>query len=129
SPRRRRGFFGWTGRVLLMLMLLLVALSCVGAIYQVVATARDKAAFPAPGQLVDVGGYKLHIHCMGAGSPTVILDHVGAGNSAQWGLVQPEIASTTRVCAYDRAGFGWSDAGPEPRDAQQSAHELHTLLT
>ena len=58
----------------------------------------------------------------------MILDHVGVGNAAQWGLVQPEIAKTTHVCAYDRAGFGWSERGPTPRDARQSMHELHTLL-
>jgi pimeloyl-ACP methyl ester carboxylesterase len=79
--------------------------------------------------MVDVGGYKLHITCVGQGSPTVILDHVGAANSAQWGLVQPTVAQETRVCAYDRAGFGWSDSGPSPRDAQQNVRELHTLLT
>ena len=67
-------------------------------------SAHDRRAYPPPGRLVDVGGYKLHIFCMGEGSPTVNLDHVGAGNSAQWGLVQPEIAKMTRVCAYDRAG-------------------------
>jgi pimeloyl-ACP methyl ester carboxylesterase len=78
--------------------------------------------------MVDVGGYKLHITCAGEGSPTVILDAVGGGSSTQWALVQPEIAATTRVCAYDRAGFGWSELGPEPRDAHQQVRELHTLL-
>lgn len=53
---------------------------------------------------------------------------MGDGSSAEWGWVQSEIAKTARVCAYDRAGFGWSDAGPAPRDAQHSAEELHALL-
>jgi pimeloyl-ACP methyl ester carboxylesterase len=78
--------------------------------------------------LVDVGGYKLHLYCIGEGSPTVILDAVGGGSSTQWALIQPEIAATARVCAYDRAGFGWSEPGPEPRDAHQQVRELHTLL-
>ncbi|MCE7989987.1 MAG: alpha/beta hydrolase [Caldilinea sp. CFX5] len=120
------------GRVLLYSLFILLVLAGSGAIYQVIATARDMRAFPPPGQLVDVGGYKLHLVCTGpqnAAAPTVILAHVGDGNVAQWGLVQPEIAKTTRVCAYDRAGFGWSERGPAPRDGRQSMSELHTLLT
>jgi len=129
STRRMSRIVRRSGRALLGLLALVGGLAAIGAIYQAAATARDQRAYPAPGQLVDVGGYKLHIFCMGQGSPTVILDHVGAGNSAQWGLVQPEIAKMTRVCAYDRAGFGWSDPGPAPRDARQNVQELHALLT
>jgi pimeloyl-ACP methyl ester carboxylesterase len=128
-PPYERWAFGAQTRALLGLLGLVAGLAAIGAIYQGIATARDRRAYPPPGQLVDVGGYKLHIFCMGQGSPTVILDQVGAGNSAQWGLVQPEIAKTTRVCAYDRAGFGWSDPGPAPRDARQNIQELHALLT
>jgi len=117
----------WRG--LLGLLALIVILALAGAIYQVVATAMDQRTYPPPGQLVDVGDYKLHIYCVGEGSPPVILDAVGGGSSAQWALVQSEIAATTRVCAYDRAGFGWSDPGPGPRDAHQQVSELHTLLT
>jgi len=128
STRRSNRIVRWGGRALLGLLALVGGLAAVGAIEQAIATARDRHTYPPPGHLIDVGGYKLHIFCMGAGSPTVILDHVGAGNSAQWGLVQPEIAKMTRVCAYDRAGFGWSDPGPAPRDAQQNVQELHALL-
>jgi pimeloyl-ACP methyl ester carboxylesterase len=110
------------------LLALIVILALAGAIYQAIATAIDQRIYPAPGQMVDVGGYKLHIFCVGEGSPTVILDAVGGGSSAQWALVQPEIAATARVCVYDRAGFGWSELGPEPRDAHQQVRELHTLL-
>jgi pimeloyl-ACP methyl ester carboxylesterase len=127
--RRRKGVGFWIGRVVLGLVVTLAVLAASGATYQAIATANDRRLYPPPGQLVDVGGYKLHINCVGEGSPTVILDHVGAASSAQWGLVQPEIAKTTRVCAYDRAGFGWSEPGPAPRDAQQNMQELHTLLT
>jgi pimeloyl-ACP methyl ester carboxylesterase len=75
-----------------------------------------------------VGGYTLHINCTGQGSPTVVLD-AGLGEfSAQWVRVQREVSGTTRVCAYDRAGMGWSEMGPEPRDAKQISSELHTLL-
>ncbi len=76
------GFFGWVRRILLGFTILLVALCAMGATYQTVATARDRRAYPAPGQLVDVGGYTLHIHCIGQGSPTVILDAAGGNSSA-----------------------------------------------
>jgi pimeloyl-ACP methyl ester carboxylesterase len=110
--------------------LIVLALIGIGMLYQLYATARDAKQFPAPGQMIDVGGYKLHIYCTGpeTDQPTVILDHVGAGNCAEWGLVQSEIAKSTRVCAYDRAGFGWNEPSPKPRDVEQAVLELHALL-
>jgi pimeloyl-ACP methyl ester carboxylesterase len=70
----------------------------------------------------------MHIYCTGSGSPTIVLD-AGLGYDALiWGGIQPELSKTTRVCAYDRAGFGWSDALPAPRDADHIAIELHDLL-
>jgi pimeloyl-ACP methyl ester carboxylesterase len=119
----------YTRRVLLGLLLALVVLGGLGVSYQALATAQDARAFPPPGQLVDMGGYMLHIHCLGTGSPTVILLDGLPSMSAVWAHVQPTVAQSTRVCSYDRAGGGWSDPGPKPRDAQQIAKELHTLLT
>jgi pimeloyl-ACP methyl ester carboxylesterase len=114
---------------LLGLIVALLALAVVGAIYQAIASARAERAYPPSGEMVDVGGYSLHIHCVGQGSPTVVLD-AGLGDmSASWVWVQQEVSDTTRVCAYDRAGMGWSESGPEPRDAKQISSELHTLLT
>lgn len=81
-----------------------------------------------PGRLVDVGGFHLHIHCSGEGAPAVILDAALGGSSVSWSLVQPALAKVSRVCSYDRAGFGWSEAGPMPRTAGRIAQELHTLL-
>src|SRR4051794_17244350 len=124
----RKGLGFWTRRMLLGFMIMLVALATIGTIYQTVATAIDQHAYPAPGQLIDVGGYRLHINCMGQGSPTVILESGLANMSADWANVQPLVAEGTRVCAYDRAGIAWSDPGPQPRDPQQIAGELHTLL-
>jgi pimeloyl-ACP methyl ester carboxylesterase len=83
---------------------------------------------PAPGQLVDVGGYKLHINCEGQGSPTVVMEAGNNDFSLQWSAVQPEIANFTRVCTYDRAGFGWSEASPYPRTVETMVAELHSLL-
>jgi pimeloyl-ACP methyl ester carboxylesterase len=118
----------WTGRALLWLVAALLALAVVGAIYQAVATERAERAYPQPGEMVDVGGYSLHINCVGQGSPTLVLDGGTGEISANWVLVQREVSHTTRVCAYDRAGMGWSEMGPEPRDARRISGELHTLL-
>lgn len=115
----------WLGRLLILVM----GLGLIGAIYEALAEAADEKAYPPPGQLVDVGGHRLHINCIGTGSPTVIIE-AGLGDwSTSWGrTVQPEVSKTTRVCTYDRAGMGWSDPGPLPRDAAHFAQELHTLL-
>jgi pimeloyl-ACP methyl ester carboxylesterase len=110
------------------LIVALLALAVAGAIYQSIATKRAERAYPPPGEMVDVGGYSLHINCVGQGSPTVVLDGGSGEMSADWVLVQREVSGTTRVCAYDRAGMGWSEMGPEPRDAKQISNELHALL-
>src|SRR5215210_6905878 len=107
------------GKALLGLIVVLLALAVAGAIYQAIATELAERAYPPPGEIVDVGGYSLHINCVGQRSPIVVLD-AGLGDfSAQWVWVQREVSGTTRVCAYDRAGMGWSEMGPEPRDAKQ----------
>ena len=92
------------------------------------AEAADAKAYPPPGKMVDVGGYRLHINCTGSGSPTVVVDTGWGDFSASWSWVQPEVAKVTRICTYDRAGMGWSEASPEPRNAREYAKELHTLL-
>ena len=97
-------------------------------IYEPLAEAADAKAYPPPGQMVDVGGYRLHINCTGSGSPTVVIESGWGDLSASWGWVQPEVAKTTRICTYDRAGMGWSEASPQPRTAREFAKELHTLL-
>lgn len=116
-------------RIIVRLIVGIFLLVSAGMIYQAIATQSDQRNNPAPGQLVDVGGYSLHLYCLGQGSPTVILDAAADMMSADWGWIQPEIAKHTRVCAYDRAGMGWSESGPQPRDARQITTELHTLLT
>lgn len=99
----------------------------------VAARAQNASAppFPAPGQLIDLGGWRLHVNCSGRANPsraTVILE-AGAGDfSVDWSLVQPLVAPFARVCSYDRAGAGWSDLGPRPRTMRQQVWELHALL-
>jgi pimeloyl-ACP methyl ester carboxylesterase len=123
-----RRIMRWTGKAILWLVIALLVLDIVGAIYQTIATARAERAHPPPGKMIDVGDHRMHIDCVGQGSPTVVLDTALGAMSASWVRVQQEVSGTTRVCAYDRAGMGWSQSGPEPRDAKQVAGELHALL-
>ncbi|HZJ10260.1 MAG TPA: alpha/beta hydrolase [Trueperaceae bacterium] len=82
----------------------------------------------APGELVDVNDHALHLYCEGEGSPTVILE-TGLGDGAiNFRSLQSRVATFTRVCSYDRAGYGWSETGPEPRDVDTLVSELETLL-
>jgi pimeloyl-ACP methyl ester carboxylesterase len=122
--RRRRRF----RQLAVGMMTVLLSIAVAGAGYESSAEAADRRAFPPPGRLVDVGGHLLHIHCVGEGRPTVVLEGAMFAFSASWAQVQPELARHTRVCAYDRAGMGWSESGPGPRDAGRVAAELHTLL-
>ncbi len=125
---RTRRIARWAGKALLWLVAALLLLALVGAIYQAVATRRAESAYPPPGEMVEVEGHELHIDCAGRGSPTVVLEAASGATSAQWVRVQQQVSSTTRVCAYDRAGMGWSEGGPEPRPADRVAGELHALL-
>ena len=116
------------GYGLLGLVGLLLVLLASGATYESIASRRAALRYQAPGRLVDVGGHRLHLHCSGQGSPTVVLDTGLGMPSASWVLVQPVVAQWTRVCAYDRAGYGFSDLGPTPRTSQRIVEELHALL-
>jgi pimeloyl-ACP methyl ester carboxylesterase len=121
----------WIRRILIGLIALLAVLLIAGMGFQAVATAIDARRYPPPGQMVDLGGYRLHIYCTGEsrqGSPTVILDSHNGGTVSGWVWVQQAISNATRVCAYDRAGLGWSDLSPQPQDVYQNAQALHTLL-
>ena len=85
-------------------------------------------AYPMPGQLIDVGGHRLHLNCTGSGSPTVVLEPGAGAMSSNLGWIAPAVARDTRVCVYDRAGRGWSDPADTPQDGAQIATDLHTLL-
>ncbi|MDP1609262.1 MAG: alpha/beta hydrolase [Chlamydiales bacterium] len=97
-------------------------------IFQSVATIIDNCRYPPPGKLIDIGGYKLHIHSTGQGGPTVVLDAGLSGTSLGWSLVQMEVSKFTRVCSYDRAGYAWSNQSPSKRSSLHLAQELHALL-
>lgn len=96
------------------------------------AIAEDQRMLPyiEPGQLVDIGGRRINLHCMGAGvgGPTVVL----MGGLFSWSLVwyktQPVIAQRARICAFDRASYGFSDPAPRPQIVSDVVEDLHKVL-
>lgn len=107
---------------------LVVLLAIVGAIYQSVESSNDVRTHSPPGSLIDVSGYKMHLYCVGDGSPAVILESGLNDSWLSWYKVQPSVATFTRVCSYDRASVGWSDVRPEPPDSRNIALHLHSPL-
>jgi pimeloyl-ACP methyl ester carboxylesterase len=106
----------------------LIAAGAVGGMVESVAIARDQREFVMPGTSYDIGGYRLHLNCAGTGSPTVVLENGLGETSPVWDRITSAVGRTTRVCAYDRAGQGWSGDAPAPQDGLQIAADLHTLL-
>jgi pimeloyl-ACP methyl ester carboxylesterase len=126
SPKPRK----WRRRLVL-LHLTLATVLLLTTIYQTLASKQDFETFLAPGKLIDIGGYRLHLYCTGQrvqGSPTVVFEGGLGATSIMWSMAQMGVAVRTRACSYDRAGYGWSDPGPQPRTARQIVQELHDLL-
>ena len=124
-PTRTR----WFKRIGLGLLWLLAAAVVLGSVTEQVLRHHAHQAYPPRGQLVDVGGRRMHLDCRGAGSPTVILESgLDVNGSLSWDRVQDPLARLTRTCSYDRAGVMWSDAKPGPQDADAVADDLHALL-
>ena len=121
TPRRAR-------RWLVYPLLAGLGLSAIGGGYETVRESIDAAAYPMPGQLIDVGGHRLHLSCTGSGSPTVVLEPGHGEVSSAMAWITAGVAQDSRVCVYDRAGKGWSDPADGPQDAVQTATDLHTLL-
>lgn len=113
---------------ILIVVAILAVLALAGRAYQGAGTRRDLADHPAPGKLVDLGSHRLHVLSIGESSPTVIFESGLMSTILSWKDAQPEIAKLTRAVCYDRAGLGWSDPGPTPRDADRMVGELHDLL-
>jgi pimeloyl-ACP methyl ester carboxylesterase len=126
--RARRALHGRGARWVLYPVLAVLGIAAIGGGYETVRESLDATAFPPPGQLVDVGGHRLHLNCTGSGSPTVVLEPGQGGVSSDFAWITPAVAHDTRVCVYDRAGRGWSDATDGPQDAARMADDLHTLL-
>ena len=124
SSKQNRGVTWWARAILALVVILVTVTYGAGAL----AKAKLLKQNPAPGQMVDVNGHKMHIHCMGEGSPTVILAAGLDDFSIFWSQVQAEVAKSARVCSYDRAGLGWSHSSPNPRTSGTMVKELHSLL-
>lgn len=117
--------------VALGLAILLIGLVVAGRRYQRAGCARDAERLPPPGELIDVGGRRLHLYARGdghSGAPTVIFESGLAASSLNWRPVQDAVSRFTRAISYDRAGYGWSDPVSGPRTAAASAADLHRLL-
>jgi pimeloyl-ACP methyl ester carboxylesterase len=111
-----------TGQRFVVLVVAITAV-CVGAN----SVAQVKTA-PPLGALVDIGPRRMHLHCVGSGSPTVVLESGASSFALDWALVQPTVARTTRVCSYDRGGYGWSDPTPSGEAPEQVVRDLRLLL-
>jgi pimeloyl-ACP methyl ester carboxylesterase len=131
-PRRPGRFKRWLRRGLLALLVLVVLAAVVGACYQALGNMADARRFPQQGQPVSLGpafsNLTLSIDCRGQGSPTVVLDSGLGVPAVGWNPVETEVAKFTRVCSYDRAGYGWSGSSSVPRTSAQIVKELHALL-
>jgi pimeloyl-ACP methyl ester carboxylesterase len=106
----------------------MLASAAVGVLASVTAAGAQPELPPAPGRLVDVGGRRLHVYCVGEGSPTVVLEAGLGDGSINFRALQTRIAGFTRVCAYDRAGYGWSDESDDARDLNAVVADLGALL-
>ena len=118
-----------TKRLIVGAVVLLALVPAALVAYAAAAEALFYRRHPPPGRLHDVGqGRRLHMHCTGTGSPAVVFESSLGGSSVDWYAVQPMVSKLTSACAYDRAGAGWSDAAPLPRDPLRTAEDLHTAL-
>jgi len=99
-----------------------------GALYQFLGTRRSARAFTPPGAFVDVAGQRLHAVSAGRGKPAVLFESGLAASSVSWTRVMREVATFTRACAYDRAGFGWSERPAQLRTPARMLDELHGVL-
>ena len=118
----------WYG-LLMALVLVGIAIAATGAAYNTLSLRHYRKLAGVPGKLYDVGGYSMHLYCTGQGSPTIVLDSGLGDDFTIWAKVQPELSKVTRVCAYDRSGFGWSQIRPGMRDANAISAELHQLVS
>jgi pimeloyl-ACP methyl ester carboxylesterase len=119
----------WLRRLLVLVIGLLFLFLTVSLVVRQIAVHRAKRDFPPPGRLVEIDGRVSHIHCTGRGSPTILLES-GLDDRGSWGWehMLDDLSRISRVCAYDRAGFLWSEPREEPRDAERIAGEVHALL-
>src|SRR4051812_48374358 len=123
----RRSLHNWSRRALVYPALLVLLLIAVGGAFQTIGAATSSNAAPG-GHTYLVNGHRLYMHCVGTGAPTVVLFNGLGERTPSWAWVQRTVSSTSRVCAFDRAGEGWSGAASGGQDGHQLASDLHQLL-
>ena len=129
TVQARRTLRSITRRLILYPLFVGLVVAGVGGGYETIQEQVDRSTTAMPGHLVDVGGRRLYVQCSGSGSPTVVLVSGLAETSVYWGgWIAPAVAQNTTVCAYDRAGQGWSDPPASPQDGAAVATDLNTLL-
>ena len=128
ETRVRGGCFTWLRRIVLFLVLAIIILLISGAVYQNQAMASDIENYPPPGEMIDVGGFEMHLYCEGEGSPTVVFESGLGDSSLTWWTIRETIVQETRTCVYDRASMGWSDFTNTVPDRNYVVNNLHTLL-
>jgi len=114
--------------ILKLLLIVCTGVFALGWIYEKAAAARDDRRFQPPGRLLMVHGHHMHLNSQGRGSPTVVMDSGVGFHSPDWHRIQQKLSEVTRVCTYDRLGYGWSDSALGSRTAFDAAYELHELL-
>jgi pimeloyl-ACP methyl ester carboxylesterase len=115
-------------RIVIALLLTFVAAPAAGWTYDQYATRRDARRFPPPGEFVLAGSRRLHYVCAGSGNPLVLFEVSGFSNSMSFRDARSALSRRTRVCAYDRAGIGWSDPGPPEIPVSMLADDLGVVL-
>jgi pimeloyl-ACP methyl ester carboxylesterase len=120
--------YRWTLRIVVGSLVFLIALALSGTAYQYFATRADFERLHPPGRIVTIEGHQFHIDCTGDGPLTVILESGAGATTLAWAWIQPEIAKSSSVCSYDRAGYGWSSPTDLPMDAINTSQQLHNLL-
>jgi pimeloyl-ACP methyl ester carboxylesterase len=102
--------------------------ACLGAAYNALSLRHLRQLAGVPGRLYDVDGYSMHMYCTGTGSPAILLSSGLGDDFTEWAKVQPVLSQQRRVCAYDRAGFGWSEPRSGVQDANAISSHLHQLI-
>jgi pimeloyl-ACP methyl ester carboxylesterase len=125
--RARRDLPG-RARWMLAPIVAVLAVGSAAATYESISVVHDQRIYTGPGTSYEVGGHRLYLDCRGQGSPTVVLDNGLGEVAASWARIVADVDTTTRVCAYDRAGQGWSDDATA-QDGVTAARDLHTLLS
>ena len=125
--RAHRGLPGRTAW-LLYPVVAIIAASAVGGMVTSIQARAAADEYPMPGRAFEVAGHQLHLNCSGSGSPTVVLENGLGLSSPAWARITAAVGATTRVCAYDRAGQGWSEVPAQPQDSRAVAGDLHALM-